>query len=346
MDTLTLTAPVRIDIGGGVTDIPTIAQSLGTTLTNIAVTVYRDSHYEHPLSLRAWTKKAKTPGISLLDTDHNLKKKDRFLTNFATFLKKKYPLSKNEIVIENPLPIHTGLGSSGTIALLLTSIFTLLYERKIEDLWQILHEARTIEVEKLGIAGGIQDYIAAAFGGINFVNTKSLYADTTDGIQHGIHCETKLKQYLDTHMVFIQFKNGRISSEDIVNDEIKNFQKNKQQMTHLLRTIQQANKIIFPLLTTDGELTNRLTTIQKNITKSWQAQKQLSGLVSSPLSNEIEKILQPLSYGIRGPGCGANSLFFIAKENTLHQCLEQLTPYEKEISIYFLRVSDRGLRMV
>lgn len=130
-------APVRIDLGGGWTDVPPYCDREGGFVCNIAIgryssaTLKQGAGSSEPL-VRAALKRAG-------------------LTDYG-------------VSLVNDFPTGAGLGgSSAASAAILGAIQTLRGESVDRD--RIAEEGRRIEVEELGIAGGRQDHYAATYGG-------------------------------------------------------------------------------------------------------------------------------------------------------------------------------------
>jgi D-glycero-alpha-D-manno-heptose-7-phosphate kinase len=130
-------APVRIDLGGGWTDVPPYCDREGGFVCNLAIARYSSA------TLR--------PGAG----------SDEPLVRAAL---RRAGLTGHGVTLSNEFPKGAGLGgSSAASAAIQGAIRTLRGEPLDRAL--IAEEGRRIEVEELGVAGGRQDHYAATHGG-------------------------------------------------------------------------------------------------------------------------------------------------------------------------------------
>lgn len=341
-NTLRVTAPLRIDIGGGVTDIPEFANAIGTCVLNIGVNLFEDELYSKPLKLSAEFVENRKPQSTLIYNDCeyslNIVQKDP-LYFIKSFLNAIDPKNKNyQLKITNELPNGTGLGGSGCLSILLTSLFS-----SNRDASSIIKKAHYTEVEALGIKGGFQDFIGAFYGNLNFITENNLEnIDFTLSKNFGIKLKPQLKSYLDTNMVVVVRNKKNIPSEKIVDDEVKNYQHHTIEITKYLSIIKQCNATIFSLLQSEDVSDALLSHVGSQIVQSWEAQKKLSRYVCTDVLAEIEQQIKPYVYGLRGPGAAGNSLFMITKNNKL-DVVEKLKQFRNEVNVYYLQTNESGL---
>lgn len=146
MSALVARAPVRLDFGGGWTDVPPYSEERGGCVCNIAVELHaiatvrpagetgtrgKSSSPDNALAMAA-TRRANMPGVSV------------------------------DVVAE--FPLGAGLGGSSAAGVAVLGALAAWRGEPIE-LAALAEESRRLEVEDLGIAGGRQDHYAAAMGG-------------------------------------------------------------------------------------------------------------------------------------------------------------------------------------
>jgi D-glycero-alpha-D-manno-heptose-7-phosphate kinase len=259
----TVTAPLRIDLAGGMTDLPVFSRDIGTSIVNLAIDV------------------------------------------------------------PDPLPIGTGLGASSR-----ASVCKIAAEGKVMNRGQIVVDAYNYEVNELGIEGGFQDFIAAAFGGLNYINFDSPdITNLTGNPNLGIKLDPKLKNYFDSHMVILLVRTNQKSSAAVAQDQIQRYKENPDEYRPILLSIKKCNQEMFRLLTSSGSLAE----IGRVMNESTKLQKELSPLVGSGVLADWQKRAEPFCYGIRTPGAGANSLFLLVKPDQMDQVISEFTKDDTQI---------------
>lgn len=130
-------APVRIDFGGGWTDVPPYPERDGGFVCNVAIGRH---------------------ARVMLDLDGG----DSTDPLAAAALRRAR--RQGAARIENDFPYGAGLGGSSAAGVALQAALARLDgERPTHD--ALVHRSRAVEVEELGVAGGWQDHYAAAYGG-------------------------------------------------------------------------------------------------------------------------------------------------------------------------------------
>lgn len=134
-------APVRIDFGGGWTDVPPYSTEQGGYVCNIAIARYA------------------TASIGTAAGDTAVTERPLLAAALARFGATGVPVS-----LTSDYPEGAGLGGSSAAGVALCGALSL---RRGESLppGELAERSRTVEAEDLGIAGGRQDHYAAAFGG-------------------------------------------------------------------------------------------------------------------------------------------------------------------------------------
>lgn len=268
----TVTAPLRIDLAGGMTDLPVFSQDIGTSIVNLAIDV------------------------------------------------------------PDPLPVGTGLGASSRL-----SVCKIAAQEKITNRGQIVVDAYNYEVNELGIEGGFQDFVSAAFGGLNYINfSEPDITNLTGNPNLGMKLAPELKNYLDNHMVILLVKTNQISSANVAQDQIKRYKENPDKYRPILLAIKKCNQDMFNLMTSSGSLVE----IGRVMNESTRLQQQLSPLVASGIISDWQKRAEPFCYGIRTPGCGANSLFLLVKPDQMAPLLSEFS--KDEAQILFAKVNESG----
>lgn len=158
-------APVRIDLAGGWTDVPPFAEREGGAVVNIAISRYTYA----TIQLRD------QPGVRIASADYHTTIEARDVGRLeydGTLDLVKAALRR--LVVDRGLDVSTradappgsGLGTSAALGVALVGALNILQteHRTTHDIAAL---ATDLEVNELGIAGGKQDQLAAALGGIN-----------------------------------------------------------------------------------------------------------------------------------------------------------------------------------
>ena len=148
MRSLVARAPVRIDFGGGWTDVPPYCDVEGGCVCSVAI----ERH-----SVVRVRKAPGTVGASIV-SDHPLE------TTLAEAAVRRAGVSGIAVELRNEFPIGAGLGGSSAAAVAMFGALS-AWRGLAFDRSAIAEESRIAETEDLGIAVGRQDHYAAAFGG-------------------------------------------------------------------------------------------------------------------------------------------------------------------------------------
>ena len=137
-------APVRIDFGGGWTDVPPYTMERGGCVCNLAIALYARA------TLR------ECAGGAELATDG-----DDALASAAL---RRASLGGVRLIEESDFPRGAGLGGSSAAGVAAAAAIAAWRHECVEPS-MLAERSRALEVEELGIAGGFQDHYAAAYGG-------------------------------------------------------------------------------------------------------------------------------------------------------------------------------------
>lgn len=148
MRSLAARAPVRIDFGGGWTDVPPICDDEGGCVCNLAI-----AHYATVRVRRASNGRAVGPPTVHADTA------------LAQAALRRSGLA-DEVVLDvrSDFPMGAGLGGSSACGVAVTGALA-AWRGDPLDRSAIAEASRTVEIEDLGVAGGRQDHYASAYGG-------------------------------------------------------------------------------------------------------------------------------------------------------------------------------------
>ena len=207
------------------------------------------------------------------------------------------------LTYESDLPARSGLGTSSSFAVGMLSAFYALKgqyadKRKLAD--NAIYLERTLCKE----AGGIQDQIAASFGGMNRINFSA------DGYTvHPVIINPERKKLLNEHLMLFFTGFSRFSS-DIQKGTEKSMKDKTQQLLEMYKLVDDAEKI----------LTDKNTSLDefgKLLDYTWQLKRGISsGISTDSIDEQYERAKKAGALGgkLLGAGGGGFLLFYVPKE--------------------------------
>ena len=165
---LVVSAPNRIDLAGGTTDIyPLYLLMDGGFTVNVAITVDSTVTFRSQ-SVAGIRIMSEDLGEKITVPEASLLPRDGPLGLIARAVQAISPVGSYEITTLNKAPKGSGLGaSSALLVALLSGLFKL--SKKQESPRAIVELATNIETSLIGVPAGQQDYIAAMHGGVSII---------------------------------------------------------------------------------------------------------------------------------------------------------------------------------
>ena len=247
----------------------------------------------------------------------------------------QHPMVKNAIKMldmhelhisyDADLPARSGLGTSSTFAVGLLNAFYCL-KGKYRSKKDLANDAIYLERELCNEAGGWQDQIAAAFGGLNRIDFK-------DNMYHvnPIIISPERKKQLESNLLLFFTGFTRLSS-DVQAAAKKSMQDKKEQLNQMLELVDEAQDIL-------ENKERDLDDFGRLLDKTWRLKRQTSNQVSTNSIDEFyEKGIEAGALGgkLLGAGGGGFLLFYCTedKQESLKQALSCLmeVPFKFENS--------------
>jgi len=152
-------APVRIDFGGGWTDVPPYTVEQGGCVCNLAIAMHAratlgDRACGVEVSMENHSARAERASLLQADGDAAL----------AVTALRRAGLENVRLDIASDFPRGAGLGGSSAAGVAIAAAIA-EWRRESASRSELAMRSRALEVEELGIAGGFQDHYAAAYGG-------------------------------------------------------------------------------------------------------------------------------------------------------------------------------------
>ena len=207
------------------------------------------------------------------------------------------------LTYESDLPARSGLGTSSSFAVGMLSAFYAL-KGQYADKRKLADDAIYLERTLCKEAGGIQDQIAASFGGMNRINFSA------DGYTvHPVIINTERKKLLNEHLMLFFTGFSRFSS-DIQKGTEKSMKDKTQQLLEMYKLVDDAEKI----------LTDKNTSLDefgKLLDYTWQLKRGISsGISTDSIDEQYERAKKAGALGgkLLGAGGGGFLLFYVPKE--------------------------------
>lgn len=201
------------------------------------------------------------------------------------------------------LPARSGLGSSSSFVVGMLNAFYAIKGKYI-DKKRLAKEAIHIERVLCGESGGIQDQIAASYGGFNRIDFKE-----DDFSVQSVVMDFERKKLLDENLMLFFTGFSRISSEIAI--EQKRAMSNKvKELKEMLGIVNEAEKILI-------NKKSDLNEFGKLLDHSWKLKR---GITSRITNNDIDDIyLTAIKAGalggkLLGAGGGGFILFYVEKD--------------------------------
>lgn len=226
-------------------------------------------------------------------------------------------LDMHELIInyDADLPARTGLGSSSSFAVGLLNAFYCL-KGKYADKRKLADDAIYVERVLCNEAGGLQDQIAASFGGFNRINFNR------EGYEvKPIIISPERKEKLNDNLMFFFTGFTRFSSE-IQEDTKKNADKNIETLLKMKSLVDEAEQILV-------SKERNLDEFGRMLDESWKLKRTTGNKVSTSEIDAIyAKAIQAGALGgkLLGAGGGGFVVFYVPedKQNEVKKALNNL----------------------
>ncbi len=227
------------------------------------------------------------------------------------------------LTYEADLPARSGLGTSSSFAVGMLCAFYAL-KGKYVDKRRLANDAIFLERELCKEAGGVQDQIAAAFGGLNKISF-----DIEGYTVNPIIISPERKEQLNRNLMLFFTGFSRFSS-DIQESAQKTMKDRKQQLLEMLELVDEAEKVLVSEM--------NLKEFGKLLDYTWKLKRGITDKVSTNFIDDIyKKAIQAGAIGgkLLGAGGGGFLLFYVEEEEkkrNVKKALENLlyVPFQFE----------------
>ena len=226
------------------------------------------------------------------------------------------------LTYEADLPARSGLGTSSSFAVGMLNAFYAL-KGKYADKKKLADDAVYLERVLCGEAGGVQDQIAASFGGLNRINFSA------EGYTvNPVIISPERKEQLNRNLMLFFTGFSRFSS-DIQVSTMHAMEDKKRQLMEMLQLVEEAEKV----LTAKGDLNE----FGRLLDHTWKLKRGITSRISTDsIDGLYNKALQAGAIGgkLLGAGGGGFLLFYVEedKREKMKKAMEHLlyVPFEFE----------------
>lgn len=212
-------------------------------------------------------------------------------------------MHKIRMTYEADLPARSGLGTSSSFAVGMLEAFYAL-KGKYADKRKLADDAIYLERTLCAEAGGIQDQIAASFGGFNRIDF------SRDGYNvRPVIMNHERKEELNNHLMLFFTGFSRFSS-DIQKGTEKSMKDKTSQLIEMFHLVDEAEKIL-----TDKDIS--LNEFGKLLDYTWKLKRGISGGISTDsIDEQYAKAMNAGALGgkLLGAGGGGFLLFYVPLE--------------------------------
>lgn len=237
-----------------------------------------------------------------------------------------------KVTYDADLPARSGLGTSSSFAVGLINSLNNLSENKYnldsyEYRKKIADSAIYVERVLCKEAGGIQDQIAASFGGLNIINMGKNVNASDDALYNyeveKVDIDKDTKENLSNNLLLF-FTGIKRDSFKVQNDTVKNINKKYENLLEMNRLVDVAKNHIRK---------NELNEFGKLLDYAWQLKKSLSDSISLKIVDEIYDTgisAGALGGKLLGAGGGGFILFYVEDKykNNVRDALKNLMEVE------------------
>jgi D-glycero-alpha-D-manno-heptose-7-phosphate kinase len=271
MEILRAKAPLRISFAGGGTDVSPYPEERGGAVLNAAI----DKFAYATLRAEAGGGAARVRSLDF-DLDATFRTPQELVFNgeldlVKAVLKHFHRTDQEvEVFLHSDAPPRTGLGSSSTLTVALTSLFGRFLKVPM-TLYELAELAYKIERVELGDPGGRQDQYAAAFGGFNFMEFSK---DAT--VVNRLRIDAEVRNELAYRLMLCFTGTTRLSGT-IIESQTRAY---RDRRSETVEGLDAAKQLAFEMK--KALLTGDLDAMGELLHRSWEAKKQFTEGVTNP----------------------------------------------------------------
>jgi len=209
-----------------------------------------------------------------------------------------------KLIVRSEAPPASGLGSSAALAV---ATLGALYRHEGRLLLpnHIASNAQRLETELLKLECGVQDQLAASFGGINFIEVNYPDARVTPlPISDSTLCD------LEAHMLVVYTGKSHFSSATHKR-VIANFEKHEPRVLRAFDNLDTTAE-----LGAEALMRGNLAAYADALNRNWEYQKQLDASITTPQVDDLHRRSEKLGcigFKLNGAGAGGTAVMICAR---------------------------------
>jgi D-glycero-alpha-D-manno-heptose-7-phosphate kinase len=296
------TAPVRLDLAGGWTDVPPFSSREGGVVVTAALRLF--ARAEVRLGGRGFRLISEDLQDSLEVSDSAGLVRNGRLDLLKAGLR-MLPVGGCTLLTRSDAPPGSGLGSSGALDVALVAALSSA-RGEIRDPFEIAETACHLEAVEAAIAGGRQDQFASSYGGFLRLTFRDPQAEV-----ERLKLAPEFMAELARRIVLCYTGASRFSGSTIER-VMRAYEEGDARVGAALHGLREvAETMAEALLASDFSLMGQL------LSRNWQHQLALDGKMSTPEMARLERsMVQAGSLGGKAAGSGAGGcMFFLAPED-------------------------------
>ncbi len=209
------------------------------------------------------------------------------------------------IVLSSSAPPGSGLGSSSAMVVTVVSLLNEYYGVAMGE-YEVAQLAALIEREDMGIAGGLQDYYAAAFGGFNYIEFAEQVIVNPLRVREDVVGELEMN-------LLLCFTGATRRSDDIISDQTQRYTRAEVSSLSGLREQKRLAGAMKAAL-----LRGELDDFGDLLGMAWEAKKKMSPRISTPFIDELYQTARRAGARggkVTGAGGGGYMLLYVDFEH-------------------------------
>lgn len=324
-------APIRIDFAGGWTDVPPFSEREGGAVVNTTI-----NRYTYATLLPRKDRKIRIISADFEQyvevADFRSIEYDGNLDLIKAAVKVLDVKMGMDLYVRCDAPPGSGTGSSSSISVALIGLLNCIQDVKFSP-HEVAKLARKLEVHELLIAGGKQDYYAAALGGVNFLEFEDPAVSNSQ-----LRLEKSVLRELEKHLILCYTGKSRMSG-DIIKTVMGAYERGDKKTTAALRNLK---RIAYD--TKNALIAGDLHGFADLLLENWANQKALDPSTSNAQIDHLFKIARKAG-AIGGKACGAGGggcILFYCGDNNEHIVRKSLLAQGAQIIEFNLE--DEGLQ--
>jgi D-glycero-alpha-D-manno-heptose-7-phosphate kinase len=229
------------------------------------------------------------------------------------------------ITVRSDAPPGSGLGSSAALGAATVAALGRFLQWNLLP-YEVARESQALEVEELGLECGVQDQIAAAYGGVNFMHVTYPEARVFPlQLDTGTLCE------LEDRTVLVYTGKSHFSS-DMHRKVIAAYEAGEPATRRAFQTLTEC-----PVRGKDALMAGDLEAFAEAMNDNWQAQKDLHPDITTPQVEELyQRTLEAgaIGFKLNGAGGGGTATIFCRRnrDHLVRRAVEalgmQLLPFK------------------